>query len=46
MGGMFTILKVRDDPARDGAGWYANEPGTQADAATAEEMQRDGVTPR
>ncbi|HEX8323818.1 MAG TPA: multicopper oxidase domain-containing protein [Tepidisphaeraceae bacterium] len=44
MGGMFTILKVRDglttyaDP-----GWYAHPPGTVADLATADELRRDGV---
>ena len=45
MGGMFTILKVRDrlsgyaDP-----GWYDIPPGTLATNATAEELARDGIT--
>lgn len=46
MGGMFTILKVRDrlngttDP-----GWYQAPEGTQARAATTTELQRDGINP-
>ncbi len=44
MGGMFTILKVRDtlkgyaDP-----GWYENPPGTLATVATADNLKRDGI---
>lgn len=44
MGGMFTVLKVRDrldgygDP-----GWYENPVGTQALAAEASELVRDGI---
>jgi hypothetical protein len=44
MGGMFTILKVRDgitdfsDP-----GWYQNPPGTVAGPAGSGEMERDGI---
>jgi hypothetical protein len=44
MGGMFTIVKVREklesyaDP-----GWYVNPPGTQAMEAPAEELKRDGI---
>jgi FtsP/CotA-like multicopper oxidase with cupredoxin domain len=44
MGGMFTILKVRDgirgykDP-----GWYENPPGTVATTAAAADLHRDGV---
>lgn len=44
MGGMFTILKVREggkgsaDP-----GWYENTPGTQAVPATSAELSRDGI---
>jgi hypothetical protein len=33
MGGMFTVLKVRDDLARDDyrdPGWYRHPPGTVA----------------
>ncbi len=44
MGGMFTVLKVRDR-VRDQSdpGWYADPPGTVARAATADELQRDGI---
>jgi FtsP/CotA-like multicopper oxidase with cupredoxin domain len=47
MGGMFTLLKVRDTlPAGDAdPGWYAAPPGTQATNATVEELSRDGVVP-
>jgi FtsP/CotA-like multicopper oxidase with cupredoxin domain len=44
MGGMFTILKVRDrltsykDP-----GWYDNPPGTLATTATSGDLRRDGI---
>ena len=44
MGGLFTILKVREgitsyaDP-----GWYQHPPGTVADVARAEELRRDGI---
>ncbi|MDB5319219.1 MAG: multicopper oxidase [Phycisphaerales bacterium] len=44
MGGMFTILKVRKGIATyDDPGWYENPKGSVAQAATAEEMSRDGV---
>ncbi len=45
MGGMFTIVKVRDDAGgyEDDPGWYENPPGTQADLAGAEELRRDGI---
>ena len=45
MGGMLTLLKIRDrvdgqvDP-----GWYAHPKGTVAEAATEEELKRDGVS--
>jgi FtsP/CotA-like multicopper oxidase with cupredoxin domain len=46
MGGMFTILKVRDDASKeDGSGWYVNPPGTQAQLATSAELAADGVNP-
>jgi hypothetical protein len=33
MGGMFTMLKVRDELPADGdVGWYANPPGTVAES--------------
>jgi len=44
MGGMFTVLKVRDrltsykDP-----GWYENPPGTLATTAEAADLKRDGI---
>ncbi|WP_164009129.1 multicopper oxidase family protein [Pyxidicoccus trucidator] len=44
MGGMFTVLKVRErldgygDP-----GWYENPPGTLAVAASTDELRRDGI---
>jgi manganese oxidase len=44
MGGMFTILKVRDhlDGHRD-PGWYENPKGTLADVADPMELKRDGI---
>jgi FtsP/CotA-like multicopper oxidase with cupredoxin domain len=44
MGGMFTILKVRDDPAREANGWQRHAPGTVAGPADRARMQADGVT--
>lgn len=44
MGGMFTILKVRDDLTNyDDPGWYVHPAGTVAEAATAAELARDGI---
>lgn len=44
MGGMFTILNVRDDLEGDAEpGWYEPPPGTLATVATPEELARDGV---
>jgi FtsP/CotA-like multicopper oxidase with cupredoxin domain len=45
MGGMFTILKVRDELPADGSdpGWYQSPPGTLASPAAEEELKRDGV---
>jgi FtsP/CotA-like multicopper oxidase with cupredoxin domain len=46
MGGMFTILKVRDEPDReDGAGFYQHPAGQVADAASAQELAADGIDP-
>jgi FtsP/CotA-like multicopper oxidase with cupredoxin domain len=43
MGGMFTVIKIREDLAagdyRD-PGWYKHPPGTQAWLASADEMKR------
>jgi FtsP/CotA-like multicopper oxidase with cupredoxin domain len=42
MGGMFTILKVRENlTSYDDPGWYENPPGTLATLATNDELQRD-----
>ncbi len=44
MGGMFTILKVRQGTQPDAfEGWYAAPPGTQATIATDEMIQRSGI---
>lgn len=45
MGGMFTILKVREklDSYEKDPGWYKNPPGTVAAKATAAELSRDGI---
>lgn len=44
MGGMFTILKVRDEIG-DGSdpGWYEMPEGSQSRRAAREELERDGV---
>jgi FtsP/CotA-like multicopper oxidase with cupredoxin domain len=44
MGGMFTILKVRDklDGDKD-PGWYKAPTGTVADEASADDLARDGI---
>ena len=44
MGGMFTVLKVRDGiTSYDDPGWYENPPGTLALPADAEDLGRDGI---
>ena len=44
MGGMFTIVKVRENlTSYADPGWYKHPQGTVADLARAEELQRDGV---
>jgi FtsP/CotA-like multicopper oxidase with cupredoxin domain len=44
MGGMFTILKVRDNPNRaDPKGWYAHPAGTVAGPADPQQMRADGI---
>jgi FtsP/CotA-like multicopper oxidase with cupredoxin domain len=44
MGGMFTLLQVRDDPATpDPDGWYAHPPGTVAGPADPAALARDGI---
>ncbi len=42
MGGMFTILKVRDNPSRDGE-WFQAPAETMARPATTAELQKDGI---
>jgi hypothetical protein len=45
MGGMFTILKVRDELSTDGAdpGWYQSPAGTLASPAADDDLRRDGI---
>jgi manganese oxidase len=44
MGGMFTILKVRDSLSKyDDPGWYQHPAGTLASLASKDDMQRDGI---
>lgn len=44
MGGMFTIVKIRERLVRDGdPGWYHQPAVTGARLATAAELSRDGI---
>jgi len=44
MGGMFTVLKVRDDvAAADSQGWHRHRRGTVAELADPAAMRRDGI---
>jgi hypothetical protein len=44
MGGMFTLVKVRDELAGYGdPGWYKHPEGTVSRLATAAELKRDGI---
>jgi hypothetical protein len=45
MGGMFTLLKVRDEIPADNAdpGWYQNPSGTVSDVAPESDLKRDGI---
>jgi len=44
MGGMFTVLKVRESLSGDGdPGWYKHPDGTVAGPAAAEDLARDGL---
>ncbi|HET8939629.1 MAG TPA: copper oxidase [Polyangiales bacterium] len=45
MGGMFTLLKVRDNPAADGDAWYKHPEGTVASEAQAADLTADGIDP-
>lgn len=45
MGGMFTMIKVRENLPADGSdpGWYECPPGTLSSNATPEDLKRDGI---
>ena len=45
MGGMFTLLKVRDEVPAGNAdpGWYQNPPGTVSQNAPESDLKRDGI---
>lgn len=44
MGGLFTILKVRDGiTSYDDPGWYQHPDGTVATQASADDLRRDGI---
>jgi hypothetical protein len=42
MGGMFTLLKIRDRLERD-PGWYSAPTTTTASEASADDLHRDGI---
>ncbi len=47
MGGMFTVIKVRDRVAgADAKAWYTHPAGTVADKADASQLQRDSIDPK
>ena len=45
MGGMFTILKVRNELPDDGSDpdWYQSPPGTLAELAPQDDLERDAI---
>ena len=44
MGGMFTVLKVRENlTSYADPGWYQPPPGTVAQAASKQDLERDGI---
>jgi hypothetical protein len=44
MGGMFTIVKIRDRlPASGEVGWYQHPEGTVSTAASGAQLARDGI---
>jgi FtsP/CotA-like multicopper oxidase with cupredoxin domain len=46
MGGMFTIIKVRDGiTSYEDPGWFRHPAGTVAERATAAELRADGIIP-
>ena len=47
MGGMFTVLKVRDNPTEaDKKAWYKHPAGTVAGRADPARMKQDGIDPK
>ena len=47
LGGMFTVLKVRDTlTSYKDPGWYDNPAGTLSISATGDELRRDGIDPK
>jgi hypothetical protein len=47
MGGMFTVLKVRERVAgADPKAWYVHPKGKVADKATDAQLSRDGIDPK
>ncbi len=46
MGGMMTVLKVRESPtSADPAGWYESPPGSVSSIATNDELRANGIDP-
>jgi len=46
MGGMFTLIKVRERAAEaDAASWYTQPAGTRVEKASADQLKRDGIDP-
>jgi hypothetical protein len=44
MGGMFTVLKIREGiTSYEDPGWYKHPEGTVAAMADADQMNRDGI---
>jgi hypothetical protein len=44
MGGMFTVIKIRDGiTSYEDPGWYKHPDGTVATAAAADDLRRDGI---
>ena len=45
MGGMFTVVKVRDHvDEKTAASWYVHPKGTVAELASKDDLARDGIT--
>jgi hypothetical protein len=44
MGGMFTVLKVRDNlTSYKDPGWYKHPSGTRAETASVADLRKDGI---